>query len=242
MAKKNRNKSVLNIEARLTELANMENHTDATYTEMYNLLNKLAHIYIHQNKFLYNYNGVDEVCHDVASDLMLKVLDKRVEVHAWMYYIGSMIKLSYIPAQKKLEHQVIEAQDNPVLVQTIREMSSGAYTSFINDFDLMQRSLLINSVGGIIYDTMQQNKFKRGTKEYNSIYLNVCLNLVRELDNENPTYVRIDQNIKPFVNSTIAQFKKNFRNAGFADTIYNSASTDAEWKLSQSDLYEDEKE
>ena len=157
-----------------------------------------------------------------------------------MYYIGQMIKLSYVPNQKELEHEVIDVNGNPVLQDNIRLMSSGAYTSFINDFDTMERNLLLENVGYLISDTMKQIKFKPGSREYNAIYTNVCLNIVRELDGEKPIYFRIEEHIIPFVDVAIEQFKKNFRNSGFMETLYNSVSEDLEMQYIQSDLYKDD--
>ena len=157
---KGRNKSIVNIEERLTWLA----ENDPTSDEMYVLLKKLAYIYINQNKFLYGYNGVEDVCHDVAADLQMKVIEGKTKVKAWIYYIGRMIKLSYIPNQKNLEHQIVDVSDNPDLAEEIRLMSSGAYTSFVNDFDLMQRNLLLENVGSVIDETMGQIKFRRESK------------------------------------------------------------------------------
>lgn len=234
--KRPRNKNIVNIEERLTWLAENDPRSD----EMYTLLKKLAYIYINQNKFLYGYNGVEDVCHDVAADLQMKVIEGKAQVKVWMYYIGQMIKLSYVPNQKELEHEVIDVNGNPVLQDNIRLMSSGAYTSFINDFDTMERNLLLENVGYLISDTMKQIKFKPGSREYNAIYNNVCLNIVRELDGEKPIYFRIEEHIIPFVDVAIEQFKKNFRNSGFMETLYNSVSEDLEMQYIQSDLYKDD--
>ena len=231
-----RNKGILQIESRLTELV----ETDNKNPEIYKLLKQLASIYINQNKFVYGYNGIDEVCHDVASDVWMSVLQGR-KIYAWMYYIGKMIKLSYVPKQKSLEHETIDIQDDPHLKENIKYMCAASSISCSKEFDDMQRRLMLQNIGGIIYETMQQIKFQEGTKEYLSIYTNVCLNLLRVLDGDKPTYFRLQPHLQPYVQIVIEQFKKNFRNSGFTDSIMDNVDEDIELQLIADDGFRKER-
>lgn len=212
--KKPRNSKILKIESRLNELV----ATDPTNEEIYKLLKQLAYIYINQNKYVYGYSGIEDVCHDVAADVWMSVLEGR-QIGAWIYYIGRALKLSYIPKQKALEHQIIDASGDVRLQDNIRLMCSGSALSCISDFDAMQRGLLLDSVPGMIDDIMKHIKFKSGTKEYLAIYTNVCINLRRDLDGQEPTYFRIDESLIPYVTMTIEAFKKSFRDCGFDDSL-----------------------
>ena len=213
--KRKRNSGVVSIEQRLSELAENDPYNE----EIYHLLKKLAAIYINQNKWVYHYNGIEDVCHDVAADVWMNVILKGKKVGAWIYYIGKMIKLSYIPRQKKLEHEVIDARDDNELSENILYMSAGSNISCIQDFDDMQRNLILEDVEGLIYDTMCHTKFSQGSKEWLGVYTNVCINLLRDLDSEKRVYFRLDDSLKYYVDIIIEQFKKSFRNSGFTDSI-----------------------
>lgn len=222
-SKPKRNKGIVQIEKRITELV----ETDIMNEEIYILLKKLAYIYINQNKFVYGYNGVEDVCHDVAADVWLAVINGRI-IKSWMYYIGKMIKMSYVSNQRKIEHEVIDTEYDPSYKHNIKVMCTGSSLSCIKDFDDMERNLVLDNVAGMILKTMSKTKFKSGTKEYLDLYTNVCINLVRELDNEEYIYFRIDDNIKPYVQIVIEQFKKDFRNSGFTESIADNVDDDLE--------------
>lgn len=230
--KKSRNKTILQIEERLSYLA----ENDPTNEEMYHLLKKLAYIYVNQNKFCYGYNGVEDVCHDVASDTWLNVLSGK-KIGAWIYYIGKMIKLSYVPKQKKLEHEFIDISEDPHLKEAIKNMSAASTISNMKDFDRMQRSLMIDQIGSIIKKTMEQIKYKEHTLEWLQIYINLCINLVRIIYNEKPLYIRIPDHLIPYVDMAIEQFKKNFRNSGFTESIMDNVDEDLEMQLIATDDY-----
>jgi len=230
--KKSRNKTILQIEERLSYLA----ENDPTNEEMYHLLKKLAYIYVNQNKFCYGYNGVEDVCHDVASDTWLNVLSGK-KIGAWIYYIGKMIKLSYVPKQKKLEHEFIDISEDPHLKEAIKNMSAASAISNMKDFDRMQRSLMIDQIGSIIKKTMEQIKYKGHTLEWLQIYINLCINLVRIIYNEKPLYIRIPDHLIPYVDMAIEQFKKNFKKSGFTESIMDNVDEDLEMQLIATDDY-----
>lgn len=93
MAQHNSNKkSVKEIEEQLTYLS----ETDIKNPEIYELLKQLAAIFIFQNKYVYGYSDIDAVCHDVAADTWMRLLNNNTKISHWMYYIGRSIKLSYI--------------------------------------------------------------------------------------------------------------------------------------------------
>lgn len=204
---------------------------------MYILLKKLAYIYVNQNKFVYGYNGVEDVCHDVAADVQMMVIEGK-RINAWMYYLGKMIKLTYVSAQKRLEHEVIEANYDPELKDTLKRMSAGSALSCKNDFDTVQRNLFLENAEYLLKETMESTKFSKGTKEWVSVYNNLALNLVRELDGEVPTYFRLEASLQPHVNLAMNQFKKKFRNSGFMESLYDNVDEDLEMMLLQSDQFE----
>lgn len=221
-----KNQSVAKIEERLNYL--VEN--DIENEEIYTLLKRLAYIYINQNKYVYGYSGIEDVCHDVAADTWMAVLNGR-RIHAWIYYIGRMIKLSYVTRQRNIEHEIIDASDNIELKEGIKRMCASSSISCINDFDIMERNLMLDNIGNTINETMNHIKFKRGTREWSQIYLNVSMNLLNELDNKPYSYLRIDDNLKPYVQLTIAQFKRQFSNSGFMDSVMYNVDDDLDMQL-----------
>ena len=235
--KPTRNKKILEMEQRLTYLA----ENDPRNEEMYVLLKKLAYIFINQNKFYYGYNGVEDVCHDVAADTWMNVLNGR-KIYAWIYYIGKMIKLSYVPNQKKIEHEIINTETDPHLREKVKRMCASSSMSCTEEFDKMQRNILLDNIPSLIEQTMSKTKFKKGTKEWLSLYTNVCLNLLREIDKDKPFYFRIAPNIEPYVEIVMEQFKKEFRNAGFTESIMDNVDADLEMQLIVDESFTKEKE
>ena len=227
-----RNKSILEIEERLTYLT----EKDPRNEEIYHLLKKLAAIYINQNKFTYGYNGIEDVCHDVAADTWMAVLNGR-KINAWIYYIGKMIKLTYVTKQRQIEHEVIETNGDPSLRDGIKRMCASSSISCTEEFDYMQRNLMLDCVGSMIEDVMQTTKFKKGSKEYLAIQTNVVINLLRDIDKEKPIYFRIDKGLIPHVDIMIKKFKKKFRDSGFTESIMDNVDVDLEMQLSVDESY-----
>lgn len=209
--KKKENKSVKELEAELTDL--VENDIDNE--NIYHILVKLANIYIQQNKYVYGYQGINEVCHDVASDVWMAVRGGR-KITSWMYYIGKMIKLSYVPHQKKIEHETIYTESEPIFVENVKRMCTSSAMSSEADFDTMERQFILESIPNMIRDAVMHGKFKYGTKEWDDVYTNMTLNLLRELDGEDSKYFMLDTSMKPYVKVAIECFKNSFRSCGFA--------------------------
>lgn len=209
-----RNKSVLSIESRLNELV----ATDPTNEEIYYLLKRIAEIYINKNKYVYGYSGVNEVVHDVASDVWMAVLGGK-KIYAWSYYIGKMIKLTYVTRQKQIEHEIINTNGDPDFEDGIINMCAGSSLSNIREFDEMLSGLMLDNIDSMIREVMRHTKFKENTIEWMQIYTNVCINLVRSFDNLELKYFRIDESIKHYVPIVIEQFKEKFRNSGFSESI-----------------------
>ena len=219
-------KNVPEMEKRLTWLS----ENDPQNEEMYHLLKSLAGIYINQNKFVYGYNGVEDVCHDVASDVWMSVLSGK-KINAWIYYIGKMIKLTYVTKQKKLEHEIINVENDPYLKENVKKMCASSSMSCVKDFDDMERRLMLENIPSMIDKTMRHTRFVPRTKEWLCVYTNVCLNLLRDLDNKSPIYFRMPDSLKPYVQIIIEQFKKDFRNSGFNDSIMDNVEADLEMTL-----------
>lgn len=233
--KSGRNKSVINIEKRLNYLV----EHDIRNEEIYKLLKQLAYIYINKNKYVYGYVGKEEVCHDVASDLWIDVINGK-KVYAWLYYIGKMIKFSYIKNQKNIEHQEIQTNGDPILQENLKYMCAASSISCMSDFDDMQRNLFLEDVDTVVLQTMNNVKFKKGTKEWNSLYTNVCLNLIKDLDNKPRVYIRIDKELEPYVDIVIEQYKKRFRNSGFSENLVNLLDLDLSMTVYNDDNYKKE--
>lgn len=230
--KVSRNKRIVEMEERLTFLTENDPYNE----EIYKLLKKLAYIYVNQNKFTYGYNGIDDVCHDVASDIWMSVLSGR-KIKAWIYYIGKMIKLTYVTKQKCLEHEIIDTEDDPTLRDSIKRMCASSSMSCTKEFDSMQRGLFLENINSLIEESMKHTKFKRGSKEYLALYTNVCINLVREAEGKKPVRFRIDDSTYQYVDVVMKQFKKQFRNSGFRESIMDNVETDLEMCLSVDETY-----
>lgn len=231
ISKQSRNVTILAMEERLNYL--VEN--DIMNEEIYKILKNMAYIYIHQNKFSTGYNGIEDVCHDVASDIWITVINGR-KIKSWMYYIGKMLKLSYIQQQRNIEHQIIDTENDPNFKRSIKLMCAGSSMSFTNEFDEMERNLVLENIGSMIKSAMKNTKFKEKTYEYQALYSNVCINLLRELDGEDIIYFRLRDDLKPYVSIIIEQFKKDFRNSGFLESISDNVDEDLEMMITSDEV------
>ena len=216
-----RSKGILGIEKKLTYLTENDPYNE----EIYGLLKSLAYIYINQNKYVFGYDGIDDVCHDVAADVWMKVLGGK-KIYAWIYYIGKMIKLTYVTRQKKLEHEIINVRDNPVLQESVKRMCASSAMSCIQEFDDMERRFTLENITPIIKDVMSHTKFVEGTKDYISVYTNVCLNLINDIDNKPRKYFRLEEHLVPYIGIIIEQFNKKMRNMGLTDSIMDGIDAD----------------
>lgn len=217
--------SVKKIEDRLNYLVEF----DIKNPQIYELLKQLASIFIYQNKYMYGYHDIQEVCHDVASDLYMKVL-KGTRVKAWIYYIGTCIKRSYVPNQRKVEHEIIDTSGNPALKNAVTNMCTSATQSIISDMDHLQRSLFLDNIDNLIRVTLSHTKFKSTSLEWLSLYTNVSLNLYRIITTTQKTfeysYLRLENHLKPYVKIIINQFYKEFLCSEFMQSIMDTVSED----------------
>jgi hypothetical protein len=79
------------------------------------------------------------------------------------------------------------------------------------DFDTMERQFILENIPNMIRDAVMHGKFKHGTKEWDDVYTNMTLNLLRELDGEDAKYFMLDNSMKPYVKVAIEGFKNSFR-------------------------------
>lgn len=217
MSKKSKT-SVKDIEAELTHLY----ETDINNPRIYELLKQLANIFIYQNGWIYGYSDRESVCHNVAADTYMRLLKGNTKITKWMYYISISIKRSYISAQKKIEHQIFDTSDNPELRKSIINMCTGSSKSFSDDFNSIYKVSFLENIDTIIRQAVNNTKFKSDSKEWLTIYTNVCLSLCYD----KPVYFRISKELRPYVQLVINQFKDMFINSEFVKNIFDEEDED----------------
>lgn len=210
--------SVKDMEERLTYLA--ENELNSP--EIYELLKQLAAIYIFQNKYVFGYSDIDSVCHDVAADTYMRVLSGRTHITKWMYYIGKSIKYSYIGKQRAIEHQVFETDGNPELRDALITMCAGSSKSINDDFNNLQKVSFLENIDSLIRDVMCQTKFKQNSKEWWTLYTNVCLSLYYD----KITYFRIEKKLRPYVDLIVHKFRDAFLKSEFMENDFDTVDED----------------
>lgn len=206
--------TVKQIEDRLTYLSEY----DINNPEIYELLKRLAKIYIFQNKYIYGYSDIDAVCHDVAADTYMRLLKGRTKITKWIYYIGRSIKLSYVQNQRKIEHEIIDTHGNPELRKSVINMCAGSSNSFSSDFDAVNKSAFLVNIDILIRRVMSHTKFKKDSKEWLTLYTNLCMSLYYN----KLTYFRISKGLKPYVRLLLNQFRMEFINSDFMQKDYDT--------------------
>lgn len=201
--------TVPQIEERLSYLA----VNDVRNPEIYDLLKQLASICIFQNKYIYGYSDIESVCHDVAADTYMRILQGRTEVTRWMYYVERSIQLSYINNQRKVEHEVINTQETeetgkkvkPIVdEQAVMDMSASSAYSINKEFNRVKKSIFLDNIDSLIRQVLNNTKFKHGSKDWVSLYTSVTLSLY----NNKLTYFRMSPEVKPYVRLVIVMLKK----------------------------------
>jgi hypothetical protein len=210
--------SVKEIEARLTTLA----QEDVTNPEIYELLKQLAAIFIFQNRYVYGYSDVEGVCHDVAADTYLRLSSGRTQITHWMYYISTSIKLSYIGKQRKLEHEVIDTEGNPSLRKAVITMCAGSSKSISTEFNNIYKINFLQNIDSLIRRVVNCTKFKPESKEWWTLYTNLCLSLYFD----KIVYFRIPGHLKPYLNLLIQQFRDMFLNSEFTQHTFDEEEED----------------
>ena len=150
--------TVPQIEEKITKLV----ETNINDPEIYSLLKQLAYICIYQNKYVYGYSDIEAVCHDVAADTYMRVLQGKTSVTRWMYYVEKSIQLSYINNQRKIEHEVINTREvenandknfkGTVDEDAVISMSAGSAFSINNDFDRIKKTIFLKNIDSLIRD------------------------------------------------------------------------------------------
>ena len=202
--------TVPQIEEKITKLV----ETNINDPEIYSLLKQLAYICIYQNKYVYGYSDIEAVCHDVAADTYMRVLQGKTSVTRWMYYVEKSIQLSYINNQRKIEHEVINTREvenvndknfkGTVDEDAVISMSAGSAFSINNDFDRIKKTIFLKNIDSLIRDVLAHTKFKKGSVEYLSVYTSVTLSLYYN----RLVYFRLSEELKPYIRLIMVMFKK----------------------------------
>jgi len=210
--------SVKEIEEKLTYLAQF----DVQNPEIYTLIKQLAAIYIFQNRYVYGYSDIEAVCHDVAADTYMRVLTGRTEITRWMYYIGRSIKLSYVSRQRKVEHEVVDTEGDPLLRKALITMCAGSSKSISEDFNSIYKINFLQNIDALIRQTLNSTKFKADSKEWWTLYTNLCISLYYD----KPVYFRITPQLKPYVKLLMNQFRELFMSSEFTEQIFDADEED----------------
>jgi hypothetical protein len=173
---------------------------------------------------------VESVCHDAAADTYIRLLKGRTKIKKWMYYIERSLQLSYIPNQKKLEHEVINTrpqsnykkQQQIVDEEAVINMSAGSAFSINNEFNKVKKIVFLKNIDSLIRESMNKTKFKKQSKEWLSLYTSVVLSLYYN----NYVYFRLPKELKPYVKLVITMFKKALLNSEFFEDEFDSAEND----------------
>ena len=221
------------IEERLTYLC----ENDIKNGEIYELLKQLAAIFIFRNKWVYGYSDIDAVCHDVAADTYMRVLSGRTHITRWMYYVSRSIQLSYVSNQKKVEHQIIETvPDSQNSKPTVSEdailaMSAGSAFSISDEFNRVKKLTFLQSIDSLVREAMSHTKFKQNSKDWLSVYTNVCLSLYRG----QITHLRLKPALRPYIALIIIQFKELL----LQSELFEDEFADAENDLASNIFYDE---
>lgn len=196
------------IEKKLTKLQD----EDPTNPEIYNLLVKLIRNMLISQNWLLSPMDFDNVVHDTAADIFMKVYNRVYHVELWRALAYRMLKLTYVKKQREISFsQVFETNNDPI----VKEKIYNTCASYINDsekeFAIAENKAYLRDMRKIIKQTLDESKFDENSVEYLSIYMSVCLSLLYNRD----VYFHVSDAYKPFVHILSQNVKQKFSESDF---------------------------
>ncbi len=200
----------VDIEKKLSELQ----AEDRTNPQIYELLVRLVGNMIISQNWLLAPIDFDNVTHDIAADIFMKVSNGTYTVEYWRALAYRMMKFTYIKKQRQLAMtQTFEIENDPIKKEQIYRVCASCVNTSAKELAIAENKAYLENIGGIIRECMEESKFDKDSPEYLSIYMSVCLSLLYGEDK----FFHVDTPYLPFVHIITQNVKQKFSDSGFFD-------------------------
>jgi hypothetical protein len=199
------------IEKRLNYLQ----ETDRTSPEIYELLVELTSNMLKSQNWLLNPIDFDNVSHDVAAELYMKVADGTYTIKFWKAMAYRLIKFTYVKKQRKVSMtQVFDTERDPIRKEMIYQSCASCINDNEKDMIISENKAFLLDMRLIIEEVMNNSKFNPNSSEYLGLYTSVVLSLLHNEDK----YFHVSDNLKPYVHILSQQVKSKIADSGMFNT------------------------
>lgn len=186
---------------------------DRNDEQIYTYLKALTVAGCAKAKFGLTPTDIDEVSHDVATDLFLRVR-QGLTVEYWRAYINRLLYTNYVQKQRNSHFsEIFELKDNPELEDSLYRASA---SSGLSDNDMARRrqnyDYLLN-IKRVIYRCVNGSRYPMGTPDGLALYTSVSLSFYYGKE----TYFKLRPEVKPFVHIVMRQVVNDIIASGFAE-------------------------
>lgn len=195
------------IEKRLNYLQ----ETDRTSPEIYELLVELTGNMLKSQNWLLSPIDFDNVSHDVAAELYMKVADGTYTIQFWKAMAYRLIKFTYVKKQRKIAMtQVFDTEHDPIKKELIYQTCASCINDNEKDMMISENKAFLLDIKTIIESVMKESKFNANSSEYLGLYASVALSLLYDEDK----YFHIPDKLKPYVHILTQQVKCQIADSG----------------------------
>lgn len=195
------------IEKRLNYLQ----ETDRTSPEIYELLVELTGNMLKSQNWLLSPIDFDNVSHDVAAELYMKVADGTYTIQFWKAMAYRLIKFTYVKKQRKVAMtQVFDTEFDPIKKEMIYQACASCINDNEKDMIISENKAFLSDIRVIIENVMKESKFNPNSSEYLGLYTSVALSLLYNEDK----YFHIPDKLKPYVHILSQQVKSQIADSG----------------------------
>ena len=196
------------IEKRLTQLQ----AEDRTNPEIYELLVTLISNMLKSQNWLLSPIDFDNVAHDVAADLFMKVYNGTYTVEYWRAIAYKMIKFTYVKKQRKLAMtETFDTGGDPIKKEQLYKTCASCINDNGRAVAIAENKAFLKTIPQVIENIMKASKFNSNSAEYLSLYTSVVLSLLHNEDK----YFHLREDLKPYVHILSQQVKEYILNSGF---------------------------
>lgn len=195
-------------EDELTRLVNEDKTNPVIYQTLHDLAFNYLFNVLKPGSSKYDY---DIIAYDIAADIFMRI-QKGAEITYWTNYIAHSIKCYYLADyERKNWSVIINTTKDSVLEQNILESCLGIRQSDYSKIEDILTEIYLADFEPIIKNVMENTKFNFNSSDRLNLQISVTLTLIKG----KPTYFRIKDDLKPYVNIIINQIKTQIIQLGF---------------------------
>ena len=196
------------IEKRLTQLQS----EDRTNPEIYDLLVTLIGNMLKSQNWMLSPIDFDNVTHDVAADLYMKVYTGDYTVEYWRAIAYKMLKFTYVKKQRKLAMtETFDTGGDPIKKEQLYKTRASCINDNGRAVAIAENKAFLKTIPKVIDNIMKDSKFNTNSSDYMSLYTSVALTLLYNEDK----YFHVKDDLKPYVHIIAQQVKEYIQDSGF---------------------------